>query len=372
MAVNNAIHLLNSDIPNLKQQFAPYGDVYIVSPDGNATSPVKGFSNLAMFTTIKSAVLSASSGDLIVVLPGIYDEYDLAKNGLSYYFYPNAIVQPTTNSGKVPIFTDNSNSVVKINIYGHGEFLCNGRSNDDTSAFVSGFAGSVYNIEAKTITSLEAWNQIGAVINVKNTTITVEAHSYSGGAISFENCRFENVILLGTYWGNNCSFIAKNCVFIRDAINPVYASAYPGYNQLTRSPFTLVYHLPAFTTPPYSNVVMELTNCDIINTFSTAGGSDCLLVPNYSYTGDSRLSVINCRFYNSDLTKGAIAYKDSSTAPTFTSHPLDDGNNTTAYLANNVGNVGIVNVDADSDGSMLTNQLGATAIYISSGFKFKY
>lgn len=50
------------------------------------------------FLTIKSAVASANPGDCVIVFPGVYNENNLLKLGVNYYFYPGAQIN-YTNTG---------------------------------------------------------------------------------------------------------------------------------------------------------------------------------------------------------------------------------------------------------------------------------
>ncbi len=62
------------------------------------------------FLTIGAAKTVAQSGDTIIVYAGIYNELDLLKDGVNYYFYPNAIVE--TDQPASIIFDDKGLKVV--------------------------------------------------------------------------------------------------------------------------------------------------------------------------------------------------------------------------------------------------------------------
>lgn len=330
-----------------------YQNTFFVDPNGELIG-VKG-DPLVPYSTIKAAVADATSGDLIIVLPGLYDEYDLAKNGVNYYFYPGAIVQPTFNGGVVAIFTDQTlGGPVNYNIYGQGEFLNNGHSGDDTSALVSSYTGGSINIEAKTITSMEAWGQIGATINVKNATITVEAHCYSGGVVTFENCTFIDVVLLGNYYGNNCTFKAKNCKFIRSAYNTIYSTYIPAFDQ-TLEKYTIRFH---GSDAVHVNIIMELIDCEIINEL----GGDCLVALDADFNATSGLTVKNCKFHNTDPTKGSILYTD---VYALINNTAFDAHNLKFFLDGNTSNVPTRYIDTDLDfPAGIVNQYGPTGFLV--------
>lgn len=70
------------------------------------------------FLTIEAAVSVAQSGDMIKVFPGTYSvSSNIAKDGISYYFEPGAIVAKTTSGHMF----DTSGFVEQFNVYGYGE-----------------------------------------------------------------------------------------------------------------------------------------------------------------------------------------------------------------------------------------------------------
>jgi len=70
------------------------------------------------FSTLESAVATAVAGDLIFVSSGNYTpSSNIAKDGVDWYFCPNAIV-----TGSTPFFAQN----MSFNVYGFGTFINNG------------------------------------------------------------------------------------------------------------------------------------------------------------------------------------------------------------------------------------------------------
>ena len=69
------------------------------------------------YLTITEAVAAAVVGDLIVVFPGDYTDYNILKNGVDYYFYPGASIVATGKIFEI-LLGDSKN----CNIYGRGNF----------------------------------------------------------------------------------------------------------------------------------------------------------------------------------------------------------------------------------------------------------
>jgi len=71
------------------------------------------------FMTLASARDAAQSGDTIVVLPGTYDENDLAKDGVNWHFLPGAIVD---YDGSGDALFDTTGGAMAFKVTGHGVF----------------------------------------------------------------------------------------------------------------------------------------------------------------------------------------------------------------------------------------------------------
>lgn len=83
------------------------------------------------FRSITAAKAAAASGDTIVVFPGTYNEYNLAKDGVTIHFLPGAKVRYTGSVSGACIFSDN-NVATEFYVTGKGQFLNlgTGGSND--------------------------------------------------------------------------------------------------------------------------------------------------------------------------------------------------------------------------------------------------
>jgi len=92
-------------------------NIYVDSINGNDATAVK-YNLLHPYGTIAQARTVATFGDTIIVFPGSYlENLNLFKNGISYYFYPEAVVESTA---AVPLFGPIAGE--KCEVYGHGDF----------------------------------------------------------------------------------------------------------------------------------------------------------------------------------------------------------------------------------------------------------
>jgi hypothetical protein len=88
------------------------------------------------FKTITAAKAAAASGETIVVGPGTYDEYDLLKNGVNYFFMPGAVVHYTGGASLASIFTDTAGAVTST-IGGYGVFKTTGTDSEGTVVWLT-------------------------------------------------------------------------------------------------------------------------------------------------------------------------------------------------------------------------------------------
>lgn len=108
---------------NLVDDIINNSDTLFVSPNGNDSTAVKG-NSLRPYLTINAAKTAALAGNLIYVHPGIYNEKNLLKDLVNYYFSPGAkVISDDIAAGA--IFDDSptgTNSAVTCLITGYGEF----------------------------------------------------------------------------------------------------------------------------------------------------------------------------------------------------------------------------------------------------------
>lgn len=96
---------------------------------GTESNIIEVSPNGRMVATLREAKALAEPGDTIVVYPGTYDEGNLLKNGVNWFFMPGAIVyynNPSITSGNARgIFDDRDTGAVTCRIGGFGEFVFN-------------------------------------------------------------------------------------------------------------------------------------------------------------------------------------------------------------------------------------------------------
>ena len=122
LQIQNALGILSSQVPTGNLLWVDQvNGVDALATRGRMTIP---------FKTLSAAKNAAQSGDTIMVLPGTYDEDDLLKDDVNWFFFPGAIIDSTSGS---PVFDTDASSITSI-IGGHGEFYADG--------IVVNFAGS--------------------------------------------------------------------------------------------------------------------------------------------------------------------------------------------------------------------------------------
>lgn len=151
--------------------------ITIHSPDGTTQSfTPSADTNAARGIALQAAKTAATSGDVIVVNTGIYDTYDLAKDGISYYFSEGAVVDYTGSDADSNIFTDN-NTAMNFTVKGYGVFMNSAAVGSDDCVHTI-HASTVFNITGKRLYSETS----RAVVN-ENSTLNIfveEIESYDG------------------------------------------------------------------------------------------------------------------------------------------------------------------------------------------------
>lgn len=102
------------------QSFPTASTIWVDSVSGSDATGERGKMAKPVLTLAKAKQL-AQSGDLIIVRPGTYNENDLAKNNVSWYFQPGAKVYYTSGGDStVAVFNIPTSEV--CNVFGDGEF----------------------------------------------------------------------------------------------------------------------------------------------------------------------------------------------------------------------------------------------------------
>lgn len=167
---------LRADTTYLLYQL-PQVTTLTVSKNGSDATGIRGRLDKP-FLTIRGALNASSSGDLIIVYPGTYEEaspISLAHN-VNFQFVGKGTVQLTTSLGSAPVFTD-STTVSTSTIIAHG-WKFEGRSTQNVLNILAASTIKMYVDEL-----LGSGN--GRVINMgTNSNLTITANRVAGNAFS--------------------------------------------------------------------------------------------------------------------------------------------------------------------------------------------
>jgi hypothetical protein len=340
-------------------------DIYYVSKDGNNASGQKGVITKP-YKDIKYVVNLATSGDYIHVYPGTYDEYDIpTKSNLTIYLEDGVKIVPTFNSGKVAIFSDLvlNQPALNFRILGYGELISNGYSGNDTTSLVASFTNSKYYVEAKKVRSMEAWNQNGAYIYVKNAIIDFEAVAYNGGELYLENCSFinkGNILSPSSDAAGNKPYkiTYKNCYFERNAINADYTTSY-GVSA------SHVFYINYVSNTNINGSIL-FDDCDFVQKMTN---NDIIYIQNINYDTRALLEFNNCKFYNVDTSKKSIVLTTNAYpfAPySFNQSTSYENGNLKMFFFNNISNVDVDNINTIYP---MTNQIPVQGVIVNQYYK---
>jgi hypothetical protein len=138
-----------------------------------ATDPAKPFA------TLSAAKVAATAGTTIEVGPGVWNERDLLKNGVNWFFHPSAIVNCSSNSNG-GIFDDSAttgaNGPVTCTIGGFGKFVFSGTA---TSGLATGNVLRITNAASRVVIHCEALEAENAALYTYNCPVF-----HSGGRLS--------------------------------------------------------------------------------------------------------------------------------------------------------------------------------------------
>lgn len=136
---------------------------------------------LTYYADPATALAAASSGDLMIVFQGIFDQINLFKDGVDQYWYPGTGIN-YTGSDNGAIFDDSAtgtNGSVACTIGGHGEFIRAGTGSSDHTLHVSNASSIV------TVTCERLRNQtLGDVIKHANGDLIVNVNQLDSGSAS--------------------------------------------------------------------------------------------------------------------------------------------------------------------------------------------
>jgi len=119
----------------------PDGNVVVLTDSGVTTSyKATADTNVDRGVALTNAISAATSGDIVVVGPGVYDCTDLLKDGVNYYFYNGAIVDYTGTGPGAAIFYDHA-TTTSVSIDGFGQFIHRGLNSISNQHQVCNFTG---------------------------------------------------------------------------------------------------------------------------------------------------------------------------------------------------------------------------------------
>ncbi len=141
--------------------------LWVAAAYGNDTTGARGCFDKP-FASLRHAKTNALAGDTIYVLPGVYYDHDLLKNGVNWHFFEGATVNASGGNGA--IFDDGSsfgaNATVTNTISGRGVFIA---TNGYEILSLNNAATAVY-LSAK---RLESSNSVIAFLN-KSASLVIE------------------------------------------------------------------------------------------------------------------------------------------------------------------------------------------------------
>lgn len=238
------------------------------SVNGNDGTGTRGRDDLP-YLTLGAAKTAASSGDVIVVGPGTYNEKNLSKNGVNWHFEAGAIVA-YSGAADGGVFDDGSNGAngaTSFHVTGAGVFTHSGGTtfgaSPANSVVVCSNGSSEVIIEAEriAITRSGSIDGTGAVYQ-SDGTITVRAIEISGGTTS-----------AGAWWvGGECYITAD---LIKGASYGVYSDSIEATNmwiEAQRIECTSGEGMAIYTGGQTDNARLWVNAKEIINSGTPGGG----------------------------------------------------------------------------------------------------
>lgn len=174
----------------------------MVSKFGSDTTGQRN-SLILHYLTIGQAKTNAQSGDTIYVLPGVYAENDLLKNGVAYQFWPGVTISnnpATTDTNGWGIFDDRAPLAGKGNykIFGYPNIWC--LSGTNTNAFAKFQGGDVNppwnpggggDVEGS-VYSFGSTNFMGCIVLTNGSSMTARLGNIQYGAVNQASSPFSD------------------------------------------------------------------------------------------------------------------------------------------------------------------------------------
>lgn len=164
------------------------------------------------FNTLTLAKAAAVSGDTIYVAPGTYNERDLLKNGVNWWFAPGAkVIYTGATAGAIFDDTsDGANAYVACVIGGYGEFTYSGSAGGYGVMTLS--QGSLVSFTAKLVKSTPSVGH-GIILNSYGATLDIDIN--------------EIEITSGNSSGNNAIQLNSSTAIVRGSVRTITTGTSP-------------------------------------------------------------------------------------------------------------------------------------------------
>ena len=221
--------------------YFPFGSVAVlVDPINGSDSYGRRFG--PPFATLGGARSAAGAGDTIFVLPGTYNETNLAKHLVHWFFLPGAKVT-YTGSSYSSLFDDSALGTAAdliCTVGGYGEFTHSGGSGAGAAefgCFLVTRAGSAVTVKCQSCrVTKDDTNTFAVTLLLGALSIECESISaaISGGAVAWKGGTFHVTAKtistdaggLGAYtiWGSDPGVVSEMFVTANLISNPIYAA----------------------------------------------------------------------------------------------------------------------------------------------------
>jgi hypothetical protein len=157
------------------------------------------------YRTITAAKTAATAGTLILIYPATYNEYDLAKDEITYFLFPNSkIIYSGAIAGAV-IFKDNNTSM-NFKVFGNGTIENNG-TGDGNDVIYTQHASTVFTIDCDTLKSTN-----NRVVANYNSDVNVSCKSIISGDGSIDQIGGTDGTAKTTIHCNTITSTASYCI----------------------------------------------------------------------------------------------------------------------------------------------------------------